>query len=316
MAYVGLVGNYPVIRTADLDRVHSTTLTRRPFENGILYPVWSPDGSQIAFLTDWRLTLVSADGSNQRMFEHVQSNNSLAWSPDGSWLAITESLPTQGDVSQIASYYTVLTLVRPDGSDLTRVQAVGGVTHENQKEPAIANSYLIVLGSLASVPAWSPDGSQIAFFQAEKGSVALYTVELAAALQERPIEARKLLSIDIEIVPRPLVQEWIWYTTLSWSPDGTALLYASERVPGRIVSVEDGSVIADVGPGWAAWSPDGARIAVVASISVHFTGYGTNSQEALPALREVLYTMARDGTDKRVLVRGNLEQFVAARSDE
>ena len=56
VAYVGLVGNYPVIRTADLDRVHSTTLTRRPFENGILYPVWSPDGSQIAFLTDWRLT--------------------------------------------------------------------------------------------------------------------------------------------------------------------------------------------------------------------------------------------------------------------
>ena len=245
------------------------------------------------------------------MFEHVQSNNSLAWSPDGSWLAITESLPTQGDVSQIASYYTVLTLVRPDGSDLTRVQAVGGVTHENQKEPAIPLSYLTVLGSLASVPAWSPDGSQVAFFQVEEGSVALYTLELAAALEGRQDDARKLLSIDTESIPIPLSQEWIWYTTMSWSPDSTALLFASEHTHGHVVNVADGSVIADVEPGWAAWSPDGARIAVVTNIRVHISG-----SEPIPEFRDVLYTMARDGTDKRVLVRGNLERFVAAGTDE
>ena len=33
VAYVGLVRNYPVIRTADLDRVHATTITRPPFRD-------------------------------------------------------------------------------------------------------------------------------------------------------------------------------------------------------------------------------------------------------------------------------------------
>ena len=120
------------------------------------------------------------------MFEHAESEYPLAWSPDGSWIAIAENIPTQGDVSQLRSFYTVLTLVRPDGSDLTRVQAVGGVSHENQKEPAIPGQWAkTVLGALASVPAWSPDGSQVAFFQVEEGSVALYTLELAAALERK-----------------------------------------------------------------------------------------------------------------------------------
>ena len=61
--------------------------------------------------------------------------------------------------------------------------------------------------------------------------------------------------------------------------------------------------------GWAAWSPNGARIAVVTSLSVH---RARNSSGDDPAWREVLYTVARDGTDKRVLVRGNVESFVAA----
>ena len=307
VAYVKMVGYYPTITTADLEGTDEIRFTHTFDLNHS--PVWSPDGSRIAYVSDGNLTIADADGSNERWFEQTGTAHPPRWSPDGRWIALIGSVQTRGDMEEWSYYHPVVTLVRTDGSALTTLEAVAGVSYEDQKEPAIPGSYLAVLGSLASMPAWSPDGSQIAFFQAEKGSVALYTVELAAALQERPIEARKLLSIDIEIVPRPLVQEWIWYTTLSWSPDGTALLYASERIPGRIVSVEDGSVIADVEPGWAAWSPDGARIAVVTSGSEYETENGK-------ALLEVLYTMARDGTDKRVLVRGNLEQFVAAGTDE
>jgi Tol biopolymer transport system component len=40
----------------------------RPWNN--VAPVWSPDGSQIAFLTDrnggWEIWVMNADGSNQR----------------------------------------------------------------------------------------------------------------------------------------------------------------------------------------------------------------------------------------------------------
>ena len=307
VAYVKMVGYYPTITIADLEGTDEIRFTHTFDLNHS--PVWSPDGSRIAYVSDGNLTIADADGSNERWFEQASTPYPPRWSPDGRWIALIGSVQTRGDMEEWSYYHPVVTLVRTDGSALTTLEAVAGVSYEDQKEPAIANSYLIVLGSLASVPAWSPDGSRIAFFQVEEGSLALYTVELASALKEGPIEARKLLSMDIEIVPHPLVQERIWYKTLSWSPDGTALLYASERVPGRIVSVEDGSVIADVEPGWAAWSPDGARIAVVTSGSEYETENGK-------ALLEMLYTMARDGTDKQVLVRGNLERFVAARSDE
>ena len=326
VAYVGMVGYYPTITTADLEEMGVIQFAYASNSLFNLSPAWSPDGSLIAYLSDWSLTVADADGTNQRTFEQTQSSHAPVWSPDGSWIALVTRPSLQGrvafvtrgnpqglEVTEWELGARPLALVRPDGSGLKRLGAIAGVSHEYQKEHAIAKRGLTVLGALASVPAWAPDGSQIAFFQIEKGSVALYTVELASALAEGPIEARKLLSIDGDSLPSSLGGSELLYTTLSWSPDGTALLFASEHTQGHVVSVTDGSVVADVGPGWAAWSPDGARIAVVTSLSVHST---RNGKDYEPAMRDVLYTMARDGTDKRVLVRGNLEQFVAARSDE
>ena len=320
VAYVGFVGYIPVIKTADLDRVPATTIARP--RSHLHYPVWSPDGSRIAFLSDSSLTIADADGSNQRTFEHVQSSHAPVWSPDGSWIALVTRPSLQGrvafvtrgnphglEVTEWERGARPLALVRPDGSGLKRLRAISGVSHEYQKEHAIAKRGLTVLGALVSVPAWSPDSSQIAFFQVEKGSVALYTIVLASALGEGETEARKLLSIDGDSLPNSLYGSELLFVTLSWSPDGTALLFTSEHMQGHVVSVEDGSVLADIGPGWAAWSPDGARIAVVTSLSVH---RARNSSGDDPAWHEVLYTVARDGTDKRVLVRGNVESFVAA----
>ena len=311
VAHTGKPGNHSEIRTADFEGSDSNKISLNDRYN--VCPAWSPNGSQIAFLRNWQLTVVDADGSNQRTIEQTQSSYPPVWSPEGSWIATIRSLQTQGEISEYISYYYVLTLVRPDGSGLTTLEAVGGVSYENQKEPAVTKttSGLTVLGALASMPAWSPDGSQIAFFQVEEGSVVLYTLELAAALERRQGEARKVLSIDGESLPNSVGVTKLLYETLSWSPDGTALLFVSdsEHIQGHVVSVVDGNVIADVGPGWAAWSPDGTRIAVVTSIEVHYTKSRTKAD---PDLRDVLYTMAQDGTDKRVLVRGNLFRFVAA----
>ena len=312
VAHTGMPGNHSEIRTADFEGSESNKISLNDLYN--VYPAWSPNGSQIAFLRNWHLTVVDADGSNQRTIEQTQPSHPPVWSPEGSWIAFVGYQETRGETSDI-SYYYVLTLVRPDGSGLMTLEAVGGVSYENQKEPALTktSSGLTVLGALASMPAWSPDGSQIAFFQVEEGSVVLYTLELAAALERRQGEARRVLSIDGESLPNSVGISKLMYETLSWSPDGTALLFTSEHMQGHVVSVADGRVIADVGPGWAAWSPDGARIAVVTSVEVHYTKRRTKAD---PDLRDVLYTMAQDGTDKRVLVQGNILRFVAARSDE
>jgi hypothetical protein len=48
------------------------------------FPVWSPDGKQIAFVLNYEIHVLDADGSNQTV---VTSGIHPSWSPDGSQLA-------------------------------------------------------------------------------------------------------------------------------------------------------------------------------------------------------------------------------------
>src|SRR4029453_1782786 len=53
---------------------------------------WSPDGRQIAFLRDRpdgpTIQVVSALGGADRKLSDFRGANSIAWSPDGHWLAV------------------------------------------------------------------------------------------------------------------------------------------------------------------------------------------------------------------------------------
>lgn len=71
----------------------------------------------------------------------------------------------------------------------------------------------------------------------------------------------------------------------------------NERVTGQVVSMEDGSILADFEGVFAEWSPDGSRIAVITEPS---TG----------EIYDVLYVIARDGTDRQVLLRGSATEMV------
>jgi TolB protein len=56
------------------------------------WPVWSPDGKQIAFTSNrsgnYDLFLMNADGSNVRnLTQHPSQDNYAAWSPDGKRIA-------------------------------------------------------------------------------------------------------------------------------------------------------------------------------------------------------------------------------------
>ena len=80
-----------------------------------------------------------------------------------------------------------------------------------------------------------------------------------------------------------------------WSPSGSEILVSCVTV--CVVDAEDGSLVGRSpinlhGGNIAAWSPDGSRIAVMGEYS------SRNGSIAL-------YTMARDGTDLQVLVRGS-----------
>ena len=284
------------LMVSDLDG----TGTRRLTENSHVdnYPVWSPDGARIAFISsraaegdhdpaNYRLYTMAADGSDARLLAPGVDDPSFAagphppkWSHDGQRIAFVV-YEYDGDWEVGRSVYTV----GVDGSGLTKV------------------------ADTVSGPAWSPDGERIAVaaLEGEEGA-AVYTF---AADGSDPVKVADLFHsyVELDSLFGHSVGDFgpVWLGSLSWSPDGAMVLFESTGVR---VSVEDSFVYYSLlvssvsgderGPpiqGISAWSPDGSRIAVQPA-GVH---------DRIRELRErsvVLYTVDGDGTDARVLARG------------
>ena len=238
------------------------------------YPVWSPDGNRIAFLEPHyeylRLNVMAGDGSEkQRVTQPHPYGLTLAppvWSPDGERLAF--------QVNTADPYYLQRDLyaVKVDGTEMA-----------------------LLTKEVVSLPAWSPDGTRLAVAKYAGDYVALITLavdgtdhQLVTNIFKR--EVMKTESPFSETIP-----------TVKWSPDGTRLVYSCEfgvclvdLASGEVTALVEDNPFIWFFPYAAAWSADGARVAI-------YTPGDRHPQ---------LFTVAPDGSDRRHLIRvdddGNL----------
>jgi TolB protein len=109
-------------------------------------PAWSPDGTRIAFASDYQIFVMNAEGTGLKRLTHDNAFDiEPAWSPDGTKIAFSTDRG-RGKNSVIFS-------MNADGTGVTQLT----------KDPG----YDIQ-------PAWSPDGTKIAFASERKVGYGIY----------------------------------------------------------------------------------------------------------------------------------------------
>ena len=212
-------------------------------------PTWSPDGSRIAYRHQsgddgsTEIYVMDADGSRQQAL----TRNDVAdwgpdWSPDGRLIVWNSAVGTGG-----FSFYGYV--IGPDGSGRRR----------------ITRHYI-------EYPAWSPDGSKVAFMAQEPGAVGSNPDYNIFVMDADGSHIRRLTTADGE-------DGWA-----AWSQDGDQIVFSSARDDCSISDASDCRTTGDIGP-WEdvwimnadgsdqrrvtsefgqffAWSPDGSTILV------------------------------------------------------
>jgi Tol biopolymer transport system component len=206
------------------------------------YPNWSPDGTELAFVRqdadDVDLSVMSADGSNLNNLVNLSLTSPPAsgptWSPDGTKIAFE----SDEDIYIMDS----------DGSNQTQLT----------KTPQLIEIF----------PAFSPNGSQICFFQFSYGQLGRFYVMDSDGSD-----------------PTPLVETY-YGDECEWSPDGTKIAFYESPSDEVYVFNADGSGRLTLNSnkaldGQPDWSPDGKKIAVASNRDGDYD----------------IYTMDADGSD-------------------
>ena len=198
-------------------------------------PVWSPDGSRLAFLRGERLFAVDADGGGlvQLTPDLLLDLGVIRWSPDGRLIAVEHTIDGVSGVS----------IIRTDGGGVQRLD----------------------IGIEASFPDWRPpDGRELLLRSVASGVPDLYIVDPdGSGLRSLGLASPRLDGGGTDLLGS------------SWSPDGRQILYGGlefkdpvsgvNRYRTHIVNADGtGDRLIEAPPDrsdvWPVWSPDGRFI--------------------------------------------------------
>jgi Tol biopolymer transport system component len=173
------------------------------------YISWSPDGSRLAFSEadqhgSLQLHLINADGTHRTQVTHFptgQNATQPAWSPDGSRIAFTFFTVANAPGHGIVFPTVNVDVIKPDGSGL--VVLLDAAPAELGQD-----------GSPYLEPAWSPDGSRIAYL------VDPWPRGAGVAFQLWLMDPNGSHRTQIFQYPNCCVNAW---GGPAWSPDGTRI---------------------------------------------------------------------------------------------
>lgn len=237
------------------------------------FPLWSPDGAQIAFGSQvggnwgWELWVMDAAGTRQRrLFSRIVAKSARGWCRDNRRIAFAAE--SQGNVD----IYTV----DVESAAVTRLSSTPGDDREPSWSPDCqhiafssvrdGNAEIYVVradgadarrltthAASDDSPVWSPDGSAIAFVSDRGNGKDLYII--------RP---------DGHGLQRLTTGAGVTRDASRWSPDGSRIAFQIARGTNYdigVVQLSDKTHLdfarSDAYDGMYAWSPDGTALVFV-----------------------------------------------------
>lgn len=240
-------GNFEIY-VMDADGSNPTRLTNNTVKDES--PVWSADGTKIAFVRDGKhFYYMNADGSGETHIISVafSAGPPLAWSPDGAKIAFAAALTFPDLASRKTDIYTV----NLDGSNVTTLTSTPEFDFE---------------------PDWSPDGAKIAFRRDKD----IYVINADGS------RVTKLTTGYTNTGPN-------WSPDGSKIAFARDLLPDGEIIPDIWVMNADGSnpqalmpITSNIDDSYPAWSPDGGKIAFDSKRDGNFEIYVINADGSTP----------------------------------
>lgn len=196
------------------DSVYLTENTAHDF-----LPTWSPDSKQMAFISPQTVHILDIETGEEHSLDVTGSIREMAWSPNGRWIAFarddtngtnlhvidlwsdnpskTRMLLGSAESGQLSLTWT------PDSQYITLVRYYdGGLALVHVQTKAITT--LTPRGDFEVFPAWSPDGSQLAFRADYDDAPAIYVMNAGGSQIRRLIYDQDVIAYPhwLTILPR------------------------------------------------------------------------------------------------------------------
>jgi TolB protein len=210
------------VMDADGSDVRQVTVDEEDLWSG--QPTWSPDGKELAYVRGesiastvtskyGELFRIELDGTGRRRLTTGEPDTDPDWSPDGDEIVFVRGV-------NLSSF-------EESNDDLYVLEVTTGRTRQLTRTPP---------GVYEAAPAWSPDGSRIAFARSARGSQFDGTASIHVIGRDGSGER---LVLDHRLYADTAY-------SLAWSPDGTSIAFETSSKLGctsiSLVHVASGSV--------------------------------------------------------------------------